>query len=397
MKIGMLLEAPFPPDLRVENEMRTLADAGHKIILFCLKHDKIQQNEKFSKGIFLQRNYIPKLVFNKIRTTVLRLPFYAKMWIHFISNDYRLDAIHVHDLPLARVGQYLSEKLNTPLVLDLHENYPAAIQTWGHNKRSLGRYLYKYQAWIDYEKQAVQTANKVIVVVDEAKERLIKTGTPAEKIVVISNTLNLSNLKLPPDTTKHKSVDEFIITYVGGFGEHRGLQIAIKAMPEIIKQNQKAKLVLIGDGNNRNNLEKLANDLKLKKNVIFTGWLKLNDAMQKIRESHICIIPYLATEHTETTIPHKLFQYMYFGKAVVVSNCRPLERIVSETGSGLVFKSGNTTELANSILRLYGNKSLRTTMSKNGMEAVLRKYNWKNTASKLIELYNNFNEKRSHK
>jgi len=387
MKIGMLLEAPFPPDLRVENEMRTLADAGHEIILFCLKHDNQQHDEQFGERIFLRRNFIPKWIFNKIRTTVLRVPFYAKMWIRFVSHYHSFDAIHVHDLPLARVGQELSQKLNIPVILDLHENYPAAIQSWGHNKRSLGRYLYNCQAWIDYEKQAIQAADKVIVVIDEAKARLVNAGISTDKIVIISNTLNLNSLKLNPDSTGHRSGDDFVITYVGGFGEHRGLQVAIKAMPAIIKQNQNVKLILIGDGSNRDSLEKLTIDLKLKKHVFFTGWLELNIALQKVLESDICIIPYISTEHTETTIPHKLFPYMYLKKAVVVSNCRPLERIVSETKAGLVFKSENAIELADAILKLCGNKTLRTQMGKNGKEAVINNYNWNNTSSSLIALY----------
>ena len=140
MKIGMLLEAPFPPDLRVENEMQTLVAAGHEIVLFCLKHDKDQPDEQFDDKIFLCRKYLSRKVFNKIRTTVLRFPFYARLWTRFVSEYNSLDAIHVHDLPLARVGQKLARKSGIPFILDLHENYPAAIQTWGHNRRSLGRY-----------------------------------------------------------------------------------------------------------------------------------------------------------------------------------------------------------------------------------------------------------------
>ena len=40
MKVGMILDAPFPPDLRVEKEALTLVGQGHEVILFCLSYDR---------------------------------------------------------------------------------------------------------------------------------------------------------------------------------------------------------------------------------------------------------------------------------------------------------------------------------------------------------------------
>lgn len=388
MKIGMVLEAPFPPDLRVENEMCSLADAGHEIVLFCMKHDKNQTDEQFNERIFLRRYYIPKEIFKKFRITVLRWPFYAKLWFNFILNYELFDAIHVHDLPMARIGRELSERQNIPFILDLHENYPAAIRIWGHDRRSLGRYFYANRAWSEYEKESVNAADKIIVVVDEAKERLINQGIPEKKVVVISNTLNLNKIESFRETAHRKSSEDLMITYVGGFGNHRGLTVAIKAMPEILSQNQNVKLFLVGDGKDKRALQRYVNDQKLEKNVIFPGWLKLKDALQMIQKSDICIVPYLSTEHTETTIPHKLFQYMYLEKPVLVSSCRPLKRIVTETQSGIVFKAGDSRDFARAVRVLF-NHQLRQKMGKNGRKAVLKKYNWNHEISKLLTIYSN--------
>ena len=64
--------------------------------------------------------------------------------------------------------------------------------------------------------------------------------------------------------------DKFIISYVGGFGPHRGLQTAIEAMPQVIKAIPNARLVLIGPANNdvMQFLREKIRKLKLKNVVI---------------------------------------------------------------------------------------------------------------------------------
>jgi len=108
----------------------------------------------------------------------------------------------------------------------------------------------------------------------------------------------------------------------------------------------------------------------------------------------VCIIPHVSNEHTETTIPHKLFQYMYMRKPVVVSDCRPLQRIVTETNSGAIFKSGDEFDLARVILQLFENDLLRKQMGENGNRAVIGKYNWENSSRSFIGLYSNLERKR---
>lgn len=387
MKIGMLLEAPFPPDLRVENEMRTLAAAGHEIVLYCLKHKRTGGDEKYEPNIRLKRWYLARSFFKKYRTTIVRLPFYARGWKNFIAGHPQVDAIHVHDLPLARVGQYFQRKWKIPFILDLHENYPAAIRDWRHDKRSVGRFLYARKAWEKYEIDSVQAADQVIVVVDEAKARLVQAGIAPEKITVVSNTFNFSNENhLLETSTPDSTEDELRLNYVGGFGELRGLQVAIQAMPQILEHNPQAKLFLVGDGANKESLQKLAAEQGLTGQVIFTGWLPLKEAFHYIVNSEICLVPYLATDHTETTIPHKIFQYMYLKKPVLVSSCKPLKRIIEETDAGRVFQAGDSQDFARAVTELL-DEQFRKELGENGNRAVIEKYNWQVESVNLIKLY----------
>jgi len=78
---------------------------------------------------------------------------------------------------------------------------------------------------------------------------------------------------------------------------------------------------------------------------------------------------------------------MYLKKPVVASDCKPLKRIVTETGAGLVFKSGDSSDFALAIVKLR-EKAFRDELGMRGYHAVVQKYNWKNDGNKLIDLYN---------
>ena len=398
MNIGMVLEVPFPPDVRVENEARALVQAGHTIHIFSIGFGNNARREKFAEHIFLYRLKMNRWLYNKIRVSILRFPFYNSLWLRFlkkISTNLHLNAVHVHDLPLAKVGKALADEKEIPFVLDLHENYPAGLKVWKHTQNKFGRYFFDVERWSKYENKYVREADKVIVVTEEALERFYRIGIDPKKFVVVSNTLNLDYFCSPQKARENNlRQTRFTITYVGGFGPHRGLKVAIKAMPQILSNVPQTRLVLVGDGSDREELIKLVTNLQLNDHVEITGWARFNEIPNYIAKSDVCIIPYLSTEHTETTIPHKLFQYMYLKKPVVVSDCRPLKRIVNDADAGLVFKAGDSEDFARVVLQLR-TEELRRELGMHGYQAVIKRYNWKNDGSRLVELYKNLELEKS--
>ena len=387
-KIGMLLEAEFPPDVRVENEALALAEAGFEVHLFSLTFEKRPVLEEWKPGIWVHRKALSRQVFKKIHITVLKWPFYRNLWQKFVLREkVGLAAIHVHDLPLAQIGANLSRQLNIPLVLDFHENYPAALDIWEHSQTQTGRLFLDVPSWRRYEFRMVQQASRVIVVVEEALERFCRAGFSLEKFVVISNVLNLKSFPLRPEEGgKRTNLDHFHLSYVGGFGVHRGLETAIQALPLILKEEPAVRLNLVGAGRNFLELKQLARSLDIEEHVYFPGWVSFEESARFIQAADICLIPHLSTEHTDTTVPHKLFQYMYLKKPVLVSSSPPLKRIVEETRAGLVFEAGHPADLAEKFLQMIRSGNL-VEWGENGHRAVVEKYNWKKESEKLIRIY----------
>jgi glycosyltransferase involved in cell wall biosynthesis len=179
----------------------------------------------------------------------------------------------------------------------------------------------------------------------------------------------------------------FAISYIGGVGWHRGIQTAISAMPHILAATPEARLIVVGSGSNEAELKELARREGVEQAVEFTGWQPFELVPSYISASDVCLIPHIASGHTNSTIPHKIFQCMAMRKPVVVSSAKPLERIVKETGAGLVYSSGDAEALAEAVIKIHLDSELATRLGEAGKKAVGQKYNWKAEAEKLVSLY----------
>ena len=80
---------------------------------------------------------------------------------------------------------------------------------------------------------------------------------------------------------------------------------------------------------------------------------------------------------------------MIMKKPVIVSSCKPLKRIVEDTGSGLVFNVNDSKSLADCLLKLYEDRSeIAKKYGDNGHQAALGEYSWKNDSGRLVKMYN---------
>jgi len=281
---------------------------------------------------------------------------------------------------LAKIGIELKQHFNIKLTLDLHENWPALVKVSKHTNTLAGKIVSPVWLWSNYENKVLQGTDNIIVVVNEARERILKLKIPENKIHVVSKTVNLDLIRLTPGLKKSRS---FEIFYGGGITYHRGLQNVIKALHKSGRRDIIFKI--LGDGNYTENLKKLVTDLSMEKNVIFVGKLPYTKMMEVLAKSDFAIIPHLCNEHTDSTIPHKLFQYMYMQKPIIASDCKPIKRILDETGSGITYSSENTDELAGIIKSL--DYFVGKDMGINGRKAVIEKYNWANDGKTLSEIY----------
>ncbi len=386
MKTLMILESNYPPDLRVENEIGTLTAAGHHVTLLCRgTTDQIETD----RGLTIHRVCVPKF---RAKTAIAHpwLRYYESFWrrrAFAIIQRNEFDVIHVHDLPLARLGYELSRITGAKFVLDLHENWPALLREATHTKKLLGRIFHSDLAWQRYERRYVAKADRVITVSDLSANRIIEMNSYTP-VFVIRNTVNLATM--PTVAFTPAPADEMLrIFYGGGLNKHRGVQTIIEAMRILqTRSTVAAMLMIVGEGSYRTALQRQAEGMP---NVIFKHQKTFPEFMKLLSESHIAVIPHLRNANNDTTCPHKLFQAMYAGITVLTSDCPYLVNVIRETNCGSWFDAGDADELAN-IIELLNRDRTYLKDGRNGIRAVLEKYNWAQDADVLTEMYGRLNK-----
>lgn len=396
MRILMCLGNPFPPDIRIEKEARALARAGHEVYVLSPFIEERPVEEDMGYAMVLR--HIPEQPLVKKAWVFAHMAFRGvdPLWQRKIAEaveEKRIEAIHVHDLPMVNTGHKIARSRNIPLVADLHENYPELAGIYRGNWRSkIAGIILSEKRWKSFQREWLRHVDRVITVIDEIGGRLVSEyGVPEEKITIVMNTEDIDYfLSIPvQEDVVNRYRPFFTISYIGGFSAHRGIQTAISAMPGILKVIPEARLLLVGAGAVENEVRELAQKLGVDGAVEFTGWQPFELVPSFIAASHVCLVPYIKSVQTNNSGPHKLFQYMAMGKPLIVSSMASLSRIMEETGAGLVYPAEDAGALAEAVIRLYKDKDLATRLGQAGINAVKTKYNWEIEGRKLVELYRN--------
>ncbi len=398
MVIGIVVDNEFTNDPRVNNEVRLLLRAGYRLKILCFSFGKYPKYENLgNQEVF--RISIGRKIKDVLFAIMNIFPVYHWFWAYHIKKFIKmngLEILHVHDLYMARAAGLVTKKYNTKLILDLHENYPEAILGYKWATKFPNRLIVNPGKWKRMEGKYLSYANSIITLShDFANELLIKYPDIQNKqLVVFPNVPDIGELlSFPVDQNILPKENRFILFYFGGISERRGIFTCIEALELLKKDIPRITLLLIGpiDGNERDKFHHLINDPKLKDHIIYINWTDIKFLPSYISISDICLSPILKNRQHESGVANKVFQYLLFGKPIIVSNCKPQVDVVERGSCGLVFESGNCKSLAESILMLYKDESLRQEMGRKGRQLVINEYNVDVYRDNLLSLYKESN------
>ncbi|WP_435360921.1 glycosyltransferase family 4 protein [Haloarchaeobius sp. DFWS5] len=405
MHVCMVLGHTYPPDVRIKKEAKSLVAAGHDVTLLCRGRPDEPEREHVDgmQVVRLHTETRLELAGRYASAVGNMLVNVHPRWVRALTTLVRemdADAIHIHDLPLVREGVLVGRRTGVPVVADLHENYPEAIRQWRkpHSPSSLARDPLFALRWLckptwrykRIERSCVKDADRVVTVTEEA-ERHYQRDCAAlpHRTAVVSNTVDRDMFDPAAAEPKPGYEDEFVVGYVGTFGVHRGLDTAVAAMERLAEAVPAARLLLVGAGSEpyEKSLRAAADAAGVSDRVTFTGWVDFEEFPDYIATCDVCLVPHADTPHTNTTVPHKLFQYMAMGKPVLVTDVPPLQRVVDDADAGVVVPTGDAEAMGSALADLGTNPDEVARLAENGQQAVADRYNWEHDGRKLVELY----------
>lgn len=386
MRIVYLWDADYPWDVRTEKVCAALTAAGHEVVIAARNRGWAAERERLPEARV--RRMRPWRWAGRRMDGILSFPaFVSPRWTGLLADAIRqadAELVIVRDLPLCPAAILVARRFGIPVLLDMAENYPAMLrETWDAGRRRPWDVLVRNPVLAEaVERWCLPRVDRVLAVVDESAQRLVRMGVPPERIDVVSNT--------PP---RARAVDvvrrgdsgaPLTVAYVGLMEVPRGIRALLDAVALLRGGGADVRLRLIGGGRDLALFRAHAAALGLDGVAVeFTGPLPHADAMRAVAAADVGAVPHHADAAWNTTIPNKLFDYMAAGLPVVASDAAPVARILAETGAGLVFPSGDARGLARAVRRMM-DPAARLRMGRAGLCAVRERYHWEADAAVLL-------------
>ncbi|MFC1944243.1 glycosyltransferase family 4 protein [Chloroflexota bacterium] len=348
----------------------SMAKRGHEVKIFTSSADSRDSSQKYD-GISVYR-YGTRLA---IRTSSIAPGLFRK------PMRYAADIVHAHfTVPPASYAAALHAKKNKlPLVLTYH----AEEQTnWGSLIRRTGAMLDN----ILLTRTLLPSAKAIISPSEQFIAESAFLGKYSDKVVTIPNGVNIEDFDIdcPVEEYKRKlalPLDSRVILFVGALSPHKMPNLLIKAMPAIIEKVPKAVLVIVGDGSLRVELERSAVELGIHQSVRFAGFVPRGEVSQYYRSADVFVL--LSVSETFGIV---LLEASAAGLPMIASDLEVFKPIVEDGYNGIVLRKLDENDLAQAVVRLLRDDSLRVNMGANARKKV-GDYSWAKIAEETEGLY----------
>lgn len=383
MRIGFILDGNFKTDNRVINEARILEDRGHTVFVLNPGIKNQPVFESYSQGIKIVRFGLRKKWLNWFFALENIIPFYDLIWSSATKSmigRYNIESVHAHDLYLARAGHMAAKKRKIPLVVDLHENYPAAVMEYKWANRFPSRIVVRPQQWGRKEREYLSYASSIIVLSNTFKTDLVKRYPLLNptRVFIYPNVPDADSLlSFPVNDRVFEKNNRLVLFYFGVISRRRGIITSIEALRKLLPRHPYLHLLLIGpvDRAEKAEFEQLICDRTVKENITYFPWKDIGELPSYLACSDICLSPLLRNPQHDSGVANKIFQYMLFEKPLLVSDCLPQKEIIEETMCGRYFRNNDADDMARVIEEMISSSEDLVNMGKKGKKAVIEKYN----------------------
>ncbi len=211
-----------------------------------------------------------------------------------------------------------------------------------------------------------------------------KFGVSAKKVRIIPNAIDPANYSQdiePDELRKGKNLpDGEWILYVGSLINRKGLQTLIQALPSVVREEPRTRLLIVGRGPLKPQLQDSVSQANLSKYVYFLEGLSQRELSAAYRLSRLLVLPTLAD-----VAPTVILEAMYFRRPVVSSDILGLREFFSETA--LLVKPREVSLLSEAILRLLRDEELGSKLGEMGHKLIVRDFQWGGRVEAIAQIY----------
>lgn len=361
MKILILAPGNSPHTIKWVNGITT---QNHNVILYSLT--------RFDTSLYKDSQYLSLYSLGMPEKIGLTNSINKIRYLSAIPQIKQLIKKHAPDILHAH---YLSSYGFIGAILNFS---PYIISVWGTDIFDFPKHSFINKAITKYAlKRASIILSTSHIMKDEIKKytskdiQVIPFGIDCEKFVP-----NKQN-KIEPD-------DELIIGTVKGLKEVYGISYLIRAFSLLVHDYKikNVKLKIYGQGPEKENYIKLANDLIISEYIDFLGYITPEKVPNILTTFDI-----FAAVSLRESFGVAVIEASACGIPVVVSNVGGLPEVVIDGITGIIVPKENPVETAKALYKLITNSQLRVILGREGRKFVINSYNFSNNLTDLIKIY----------
>lgn len=284
------------------------------------------------------------------------------------------DAIHAHDWLTMEAGMLAKELTGAPLITHIHATeFDRSGGTSGNQKIH------------NIEYAGICASDKVFAVSKNTRNVIIeKYQIQPKKVEVVYNAIETSTLANPQDYDERtyryleylKSQGYTVVMTLTRFTVQKGLTFLMQAIAEAVSKNPKIALLLVGDGEQRNELIKMASDFQISNKIFFTGFLRGDKWRDAYGVADIFVMSSVNEPFGLTAL-----EAAHFNNALIISKQSGVGEVLQNI---LRYDFWDTKKLASQIYEVSTNKELLQNL-KNGVRKEYDRISWSDIAEQIME------------
>lgn len=382
---------------------REFVSMGHDVTVFTLNPGNLKTRE-IIKGVEVHRplivnasNIFPMFVIDDLKKWGTNIRLFNDIFIYNILSAAKFinsmlkkesctyDIVCIHDWLSSIAGILIKNETKVPVAFHVHST------EWGRSGGQ-GSEVVSYLEW-----ETAQKADRIITVSHAMQEDLVRHGWPKSKISIVWNGVDPTRYN--PKNCKAEEVeavrstygikqDEKIILFLGRLTWVKGIWNLVQAMPTILNEHPNAKLVILGKGEQQNDIIEAANRLGISKKVTCRfEFVPEKERILHYAAADVCVFP-------STYEPFGIvsLEAMAMAKPIVVGaqgvvGFREQVTPFGPDQSGVHVNGGNPADIAWGINEVLCDSERAKKWGENGRKRVLQYFTWRKVAEQTLEIY----------
>jgi glycosyltransferase involved in cell wall biosynthesis len=345
--------------------------ARHRELLEGITVYRFRYFFPFAEHLAYDGGIISNLKNNRLK--ILLVPFFiASQFINILllCRKHNVSLIHAHWLIPQGLLAVFAHKI-------FFRNIRVLSTSHGADLFALrGGILQTLKRWV------IRQSDHVTVVSNVMKLMLQEQGCDPRFISVQPMGVDLKHCFVPGNEAGKQSD----LVFVGRLVEKKGVATLIEALSKLQSDFPTLKLTIVGDGPEKDSLQALAGRLGVARQVEFAGAVENSLVPDWYRSARIAVIPSIvAADGDQEGLGLVAVEALGCGCATIVSDLPALGDVVRDRDNGLVFRAGDSLDLATKIRQLLSNNALYEQLVHNSNRSVSSQFDWEQVGRSYIE------------